>query len=1364
MAVTATFVPTSGVLSVFGDALGNNVTVSRNAAGTLLVNGGAVAVQGGTPTVANTTLIQIFGQDGADILTLSEINGALPRANLFGGTGNDTLTGGSGGDQLFGQAGNDVVLGKGGNDFLFGGADNDTLTGGDGDDQMFGEAGNDRMIWNPGDDTDLFEGGADFDTAEVNGGNGAEVFTATANGTRVRFDRIDPAPFSLDIGTTESLIVNMNGGDDSFSATGNLAALIGITVDGGTGNDTILGSNGIDLLIGGDGNDFIDGQQGNDLALLGAGDDVFQWDPGDGNDTIEGQAGTDRLLFNGANINENIDIAANGGRVRFTRDIANIVLDLDDVETLEHRALGGADNVRIHDLSGTDTTLVKVDLAATVGGSVGDAQADRVSVDGTAGADTVTVTAAGGVTSVGGLAAVVQISNAEADLDRLVLNGLGGNDVLTLNEAGGAVPAANLLGGAGNDTLTGGSGGDQLFGEGDNDVLLGKGGNDLLFGGDGNDTLTGGDGDDQMFGEAGNDRMIWNPGDDTDLFEGGADFDTAEVNGGNGAEVFTATANGTRVRFDRIDPAPFSLDIGTTESLVVNMNGGDDSFSATGNLAALIAITVDGGTGNDTILGSNGVDTLIGGDGNDFIDGQQGNDVALLGAGDDVFQWDPGDGNDTIEGQAGTDRLLFNGANINENIDISANGGRVRFTRDIANIVLDLDDVETLEHRALGGADNVRIHDLSGTDTTLVKVDLAATIGGSVGDAQADRVSVDGTAGADTVTVTAAGGVISVGGLAAAVQISNAEAGNDRLVLNGLGGNDTIDAGGLAVGVVQLTIDAGAGNDLVTGSQGVDAVLGGEGDDRVVDKDFVNFDVHDGGTGTDTIDYSFVTFVDGIVTIDLAAGQTVVLAGNTESILNFENARGSQGGDTIMGSTATNVLEGNGGNDTLDGGLGADVMKGGTGDDSYTVDNAGDTVIEINGQGTDLVNSSVSFDLTGQYIERLTLTGSSNINGTGNSLANTLTGNAGNNVLDGKTGADTMAGGAGSDTYTVDNAGDVVVEKNGEGTDQVNSSVSFNLTGQYIERLTLTGSSNINATGNSLANTLTGNAANNILDGKTGADTMTGGAGNDTFTVDNTGDLVVEKNGGGTDQVNSSVSFDLAGQYIEQLTLTGSGNINGTGNSLANTLTGNAGNNVLDGRTGVDTMAGGAGSDTYTVDNVSDVVVENDGEGTDQVNSSVRFNLAGQHIERLTLTGSRNISGVGNSLANTLTGNAGNNDLDGRLGSDTLTGGLGADMFAFGTALGASNIDTITDFNVAADTIRLDSAIFTSIAGTGTLSLAQFAANASGTAQDASDRIIYETDTGKLFYDSNGSAAGGSIQFATLAPALALTNADFAVI
>src|SRR5262245_54411939 len=131
MAVTATFIASAGTLSIFGDNLNNTINVSRNAAGSIFVNGGAVPILGGKPTVANTARIQVFGQGGNDTIFMDESQGALPPASLFGGAGNDTITGGSSGDMLFGQDGNDILLGKGGVDFLFGGAGNDTLTGGD---------------------------------------------------------------------------------------------------------------------------------------------------------------------------------------------------------------------------------------------------------------------------------------------------------------------------------------------------------------------------------------------------------------------------------------------------------------------------------------------------------------------------------------------------------------------------------------------------------------------------------------------------------------------------------------------------------------------------------------------------------------------------------------------------------------------------------------------------------------------------------------------------------------------------------------------------------------------------------------------------------------------------------------------------------------------------------------------------------------------------------------------------------------------------------------------------------------------------------------------------------------------------------
>jgi Ca2+-binding RTX toxin-like protein len=485
-ATTATF--SGGTLSVSGDALDNTIAISRDAAGRILVNGGAVAVIGGVPTVATTSLIQVFGLDGNDVVTLSEVNGALPKANLFGGAGNDTLTGGSGNDQLFGQSGNDTLLGKGGTDLSFGGDGNDTLTAGTGDDQDFGQSGDDRMIWNPGEGTDLNEGGDGIDTTEVNGGNGAESFTATATGTRVRFDRLTPAPFSIDIGTTEKLALNANGGDDSFSAGGNLAPLIGITVDGGTGNDNLQGSNGNDFLLGGDGNDVVDGNQGTDAALMGAGNDTFVWDPGDGSDVVEGQDGADAMQFNGANINESFNVAPNGGRVRFTRDVANIVMDLNDVEAINLKSLGGADRLTVSDMSGTDLTSLVDDLGAN------DGAADTVTANATNGADVVSVAGAGGSAQVRGLQPAVDVLDAVPSTDRVTVNALAGDDVVDGSGLAATTAPLTADGGDGDDILIGGAGNDTLLGGNGDDVLLGGPGADVLDGGPGGNIVIDGAG------------------------------------------------------------------------------------------------------------------------------------------------------------------------------------------------------------------------------------------------------------------------------------------------------------------------------------------------------------------------------------------------------------------------------------------------------------------------------------------------------------------------------------------------------------------------------------------------------------------------------------------------------------------------------------------------------------------------------------------------------------------------------------------------------------------------------------------------------------------------------------------------------
>lgn len=331
-----------------------------------------------------------------------------------------------------------------------------------------------------------------------------------------------------------------------------------------------------------------------------------------------------------------------------------------------------------------------------------------------------------------------------------------------------------------------------------------------------------------------------------------------------------------------------------------------------------------------------------------------------------------------------------------------------------------------------------------------------------------------------------------------------------------------------------------------------------------------------------------------------------------------------------------------------------------------------------------------------------------------------LQGGDGNDILDGGLGADTMLGGLGNDTFYVNQAGDIVFERAGEGNDLVVASISYTLTAN-VERLELTGIRNLHGTGNALDNRIFGNVGDNTLDGLTGADIMTGKDGDDTYKFDLAGDRAVEAAAGGTDEVIASVNVVLAAN-LENLTLTGTENLAGTGNSGKNTLTGNSGNNALDGGTGIDWMIGGDGNDSYTVDNTADKITELDAQGTDDVSASVNYVLSA-NIENLTLTGVGSISGKGNALANIITGNASANLLyadnivgDGNGGGDQLIGNGGDDTLYSGdgdntldggadTGTGTGDIADYTLFSTAV-TVTFDgstSAVVKSDASTDTL-------------------------------------------------------------
>ncbi|MCE0460644.1 M10 family metallopeptidase C-terminal domain-containing protein [Pseudomonas uvaldensis] len=375
------------------------------------------------------------------------------------------------------------------------------------------------------------------------------------------------------------------------------------------------------------------------------------------------------------------------------------------------------------------------------------------------------------------------------------------------------------------------------------------------------------------------------------------------------------------------------------------------------------------------------------------------------------------------------------------------------------------------------------------------------------------------------------------------------------------------------------TLIGNALGNLLNGLAGKDTMTGGAGNDTYV-VDNLQDVVSETSTQASEID-------------TVLASVSWNLGANLERLTLFGGSQINAGGNYL-----NNVLTGNGANNILNGGSGADTMIGGAGNDTYVIDNLKDVVSETStvASEVDSVLSSVSWNL-GANLENLTLTGAAQVNGGGNYLNNVLTGNGANNILNGGSGVDTLIGGAGNDTYVVDNLKDIVSETSTQAseTDTVLSSVSWNL-GANLEKLTLTGTAHINGGGNYLNNVLTGNGGNNILNGGSGVDTLVGGAGNDTYVVDNLKDTVSETStqASETDTVLSSVNWNL-GANLENLTLTGTAQINAGGNYLSNVLTGNGGNNVLVGGGGNDRLDAGAGNDTLSGGIGADILRGGDG-------------------------------------------------------------------------------------------------------------------------------------------------------------------------
>jgi trimeric autotransporter adhesin len=1146
-----------------------------------------------------------------------------------------------------------------GDDSLTGGGTDDILNGFDGNDTLYGGKGNDTLVGGAGNDS-LSGGGV---TTVVYSGNFADyVITHDSNSN---------------VYTVSDTVAGRDDTDSVFGATYYKFAdvtkpyslLFGDSLSGGSGDDVLTGGAGNDTLYGGKGNDTLTG--------------------GGGDDFLSGGNGTDTAVLSGnfadyvITHNASTDIYTIADTV-LHRDGTDQVTGVDffqfaDGTKLAPDAIG---TVTITGTSGNDV------LIGDIGAEIINGQGGNDTLDGGDGAvDTALLS---------GNFADYLVSYDGGSYQYVIADSVGGRDgtdrvtdVEFFQFADGTKSAAQLIGSNldgtdANDSLTGGPGNDSLYGGKGNDTLTGGAGNDVLHGGDGTDTA----------------RFSGYHADYTLSYDGSTDtYSIADsVGGRDGADSLTGIEV---LQFADGSASPAELMGG-----VFYGSAGSDSIS--------------GGIGTDTLYGGKGDDTLTGGMGDDSLDGGSGTDTAVLSGNfaDYVITYDAATGvftvADSVVGRDGTDHIL------NVELIQFADGAKaigdtlpaVTITGTSGNDVL-IGDIGRDILNGLGGNDT--LNGGGGTDTAVFSGNFADYLisydGGShtffIADSAGGRDGTDGVTNVELFQF--ADGTKPVGQLIG----SNLDSGDTSDSVTGGPGNDSLYGG--------------KGNDTLTGGAGNDALHGGDGTDTAVySGNVADYAIsYNAGAGSGTAFYTIADTVAGRDGTDhVTEMEYFRFADGTLAASQLLLLQGTAGNDSLTGTNAADLLFGYAGNDSLHGGKGDDVLNGGAGNDLLDGGDGNDTASYAGTSAAVIVSlaSAAAQNTGGAGTDTLTsienlIGGAGNDTLTGNAVANRLEGGAGNDALNGGAGADTMLGGVGNDAYVVDNAGDVVTENVGEGTDTVTSTVSYALPAN-VENLTLAGTSAINGSGNELNNVLTGNAAANTLTGNDGNDVLHGAAGNDV-------------------------------------------------------LDGGAGNDVLDGGLGSDHLSGGDGDDVYFVDVSTDVITEGASQGIDTVTSSLSYAL-GANVENLILlAGSKALIGTGNSLDNVITGNAsantliggeGNDTLAGGLGGDTLTGGAGNDVFVFNTSP-VKNIDKITDFNAANDAIALDHHIFAAL-GVGSLPPSSFQAGASSTAAGAGVHIIFNTATGGLFYDADGAGGVAAVQFATIVLAgLAgpVTAADFIV-